>query len=61
MWHFIEHARKKTTLIYKQGVKQTLTKENEGSFFNGYVEVTWLIQAWKIKFAYYCLPNASEF
>ena len=39
-YHFIQHARRKTTLIYKQGVKHTITKENEGSFFNDYVQVT---------------------
>ena len=40
VYHFIRHARRKTTLIYKQGVKHTITKENEGSFSNDYVEVT---------------------
>ena len=39
-YHFIQPARRKTTLIYKQGVKHTITKEIEGSFFNDYVQVT---------------------
>ena len=41
-YHFIHHARRKTTTLTKAGRDQT--KEYKGRFFSGYVEVTCLMQ-----------------
>ena len=43
--HFIHHARRKTTIIYKRGVQKIIAKEYKGRFFNDYVEVSCFIQA----------------
>lgn len=32
-YHFLHHARRKTTTIYKLGVKKTITKEYKVRFF----------------------------
>ena len=39
VYNFIHRARKKVLTIYKQGVKQVITKEYKGRIFNDYVKV----------------------
>ena len=53
VYHFIHHAERKTTTVYKQEVKQIVTKKYKRRFFNDYVEVTSFIQALKVKHACY--------
>ena len=45
VYQFIHHVRRKTTKIYEHRVKQMITKEYKGNFFNDFVEVTCSIQA----------------
>ena len=44
VYHFIHHSRTKTTTIDKRGVKQIITNEYKGRFYNDYVEVICFIK-----------------
>ena len=45
VYHFIHYAKRKTTKIHKQEVKQIITKVYKENLYNDYVEVTYFTQA----------------
>ena len=49
VYHFIHHAKRKATTIYKRGIKKITAKYYKERSFKDYVEVTYFIKAQKVK------------